>query len=127
MKKALVVDDSVIARTVMTKLLSRYAVDIFEATNGRDAMQLLYDNPDIELIFLDWEMPEMSGIKFLHQIREDARTKEVKVVMVTNHNELEDVKIALEENVDEYIMLPITPQILQEKLAILEVYPIESV
>ena len=124
--KSLVVDDSWITRKVMSKLLERFGIEALEADDGANALTILNDNPEIEIIFLDWNMPLMTGIEFLQRVKNDDRYKMLKVVMVTGNTEMSFVVSAIAEGVDEYIMLPIDKNILEEKLALLGVFPLAS-
>ena len=121
--KALVVDDSWITRKVICKMLTRFGIDSYEAANGSQALETLNSNSDIKIAFVDWNMPVMTGIEFLNQAKKDSRFDSIKIVMVTGNNEMDHVKSALNSGVDEYIMLPLTKEILQEKLALLNIHP----
>ena len=104
-------------------MLTRFGIDSYEAANGSQALETLNSNSDIKIAFVDWNMPVMTGIEFLNQAKKDSRFDSIKIVMVTGNNEMDHVKSALNSGVDEYIMLPLTKEILQEKLALLNIHP----
>jgi two-component system chemotaxis response regulator CheY len=124
MKKILVVDDSPVTRVVIAKMLQRFGFETMQAENGLDALNVLVKNEDIEIVLLDWNMPTMNGIEFLRSARNDKKQTDLKVIMVTTQNEMEYVITALNEGIDEYIMLPLTSDILRDKLALLGIYPL---
>ncbi len=118
--KVLIVDDSGPIRKVMAKMLERMGFEILEAENGKAALAQLEQHPDIGLLMLDWNMPEMNGIELIEAVNEkrpaDARPK---IVMVTTENEMGKIEKAMTKGANEYIMKPFTEEILTEKLAML--------
>ena len=84
----MIVDDSKIMRsTVKTVFLEMgHAAPMFnfvEAKDGEEALELLEAHV-IDLILLDWNMPKLSGIDFLKQVRNMERYKELPIIMVTS-------------------------------------------
>lgn len=76
-KKVMIVDDSVMMRTVIKNLVAsdpRLTVVAF-ASNGKEALNELSTNSDLDLILLDIEMPEMDGLEFLRHARLRCRAK----------------------------------------------------
>ena len=72
-KKLLVVDDSLIARMAITKMLSGKVASITEATNGSEVLQLLDDN-NFNLLLIDLEMPVKNGFETIFEIRKNKKT-----------------------------------------------------
>ncbi|MBI9074356.1 MAG: diguanylate cyclase [Desulfatibacillum sp.] len=67
--KILVVDDSRLYRQTVVDLLKVRHYDIYEATNGKEALQVLAEHPDIRMVITDYYMPEMDGIQLTNEIR----------------------------------------------------------
>jgi diguanylate cyclase (GGDEF)-like protein len=67
--KALAVDDSATARRYLVDLLQLYQFQTLEATNGKQALDLLHEHPDIRLVVTDYRMPVMDGIDMIKQMR----------------------------------------------------------
>ena len=65
----LVVDDSKVARHHVMNLLNGYQFRVLEATNGKEALKIIEDNPSVRLVITDYNMPEMDGIEMLKRIR----------------------------------------------------------
>ena len=83
-KRVLVVDDSAVNRTVLKALLSRCGVsDVVMAANGREALEKLGGDPEIDLVFSDLWMPEMDGYGLVRAIRGEAKFSELTVYLVT--------------------------------------------
>lgn len=117
--RALIVDDSTAIRCYLRKILTPCGFEVFEARNGREGLERLREQPGIELVLLDWNMPVMNGIDLLQQIRSDPGLSGVCVMMVTTENDLKEISQALELGANEYLMKPFTPNMISDKLALL--------
>jgi diguanylate cyclase (GGDEF)-like protein/PAS domain S-box-containing protein len=104
--RVLIVDDNEMNRDMLARRLERkgYLVDI--AANARELMERVKrDSPD--LILLDIEMPEISGLEGLQKIREIYTPIELPVIMVTARNQSEDIVKALALGANDYLTKPI--------------------
>jgi len=117
--RALVVDDSAVIRTVLTRILTGLGFDVVQAIHGKDALEKLESGGCPDLALVDWNMPEMNGYEFIRSVRADERWREMPLMMVTTETEMEQVVRALAAGANEYLMKPFTPEMVQEKLAIL--------
>ena len=118
MKTVLVVDDSRIMRNIVKNTFSEMKIpcQFLEAANGKEALQMLQNNP-INLILLDWNMPELSGIDFLKQVRAMDQYKSLPIIMVTSESAKYNVIEALKMVATDYINKPINGKIFLEKLS----------
>jgi len=116
MKFCLVVDDSKVVRMVARKILESLNFEIEEAADGKAAMDVCNSRmPDA--ILLDWNMPVMSGIDFLRQLRSlDGGDKPV-VVFCTTENDVQHIQEAINAGANEYIMKPFDSDIIQAKFS----------
>ncbi|HVP63567.1 MAG TPA: response regulator [candidate division Zixibacteria bacterium] len=117
--RALVVDDSSTMRAVLRIILRRKAFEVHEAKNGAEAMRTLEAIGPVDLMLLDWNMPEMNGFELLSCIRRDSRHTNTKIMMVTTETALDEMSRALEAGANEYIMKPFTPDAVDDKLRML--------
>jgi two-component system chemotaxis response regulator CheY len=117
--RALVVDDSAVIRTVLTRILAGLGFEVVSAVNGKEALEKLELGKRPDLTMVDWNMPEMNGYEFIRAVRSDARWRDMPIMMVTTETEMEQVVRALAAGANEYLMKPFTPEMVQEKLAIL--------
>ncbi len=102
---ALVVDDSITVRRVTQRLLERNGMRVLTARDGMDAVGLLQDHvPDI--ILLDIEMPRMDGYEVAAHVRNDARLKDVPIIMITSRAGEKHRARAIELGVDDYLGKP---------------------
>ncbi len=118
--KVLIVDDSGAIRKIMGKMLKGMGFEVIEACHGKEALVQLEKHPDIELLTVDWNMPEMNGIELLEAMKakQDSGPRPT-IVMVSTENEKDKIVSAMTKGANEYIMKPFTEEILTEKLAFL--------
>lgn len=117
--RALVVDDSRAMRSLLKGMLKSLGFEVFEASNGVDALEKLREVGALELALLDWNMPEMNGYQLLRYVRANADFASMRVMMVTTETEMSQVVKALEAGANEYMMKPFTPDTIREKLQVL--------
>lgn len=121
--RALVVDDSRVMRSMLRRSLEKHGFDVVEAENGRDALErlTLIRIPDLALV--DWNMPEMTGIELVAELRRDPNYDAMLVMMVTTETEPEQVQRAMDAGANEYVMKPFSKEVLDDKLALLGFVP----
>ena len=120
MSRALVVDDSRAMRMILCKMLIESGYDVFQAPNGKEALQRMdLDGGSFQLVTVDWNMPELSGLEFVRAVRARPEFAGVRLLMVTTETEMEQMARALEAGVDEYLMKPFTPDAVRDKLRLL--------
>jgi two-component system chemotaxis response regulator CheY len=117
--KALVIDDSRAMRTIIGQILKSIGYEVADAGNGREGLQRVSEVGPLNLILVDWNMPEMNGLDFVKSVRLDASFADLPLMMVTTENEMSQVVIALSAGANEYLMKPFTKEMLIEKLDIL--------
>lgn len=114
MKSCLVVDDSKVVRMVARKILEGLQFDINEAEDGQQALdQCRIKLPDV--VLLDWNMPVMSGIEFLKELRAIPDIDQPVVVFCTTENDMNHIELAIEAGANEYIMKPFDSEIIESK------------
>lgn len=116
MKSCLVVDDSKVIRMVARKILEDLHFSIEEAADGKQALEACSAKmPDA--ILLDWNMPVMSGIEFLRELRKKKDGNRPVVVFCTTENDMSHIKEAIGAGANEYIMKPFDSDIIQAKFS----------
>ncbi|MCL2066326.1 MAG: response regulator [Treponema sp.] len=118
MKTVLVVDDSIIMRDIVKNILMELKIQcqFLEASNGKKALQLLETNK-INIVFLDWNMPEMDGLEFLKKVRAMPDYEQLPIVMVTSEAAKYDMVEALHCGATDYIVKPLESKVFLEKLS----------
>ena len=107
--KILVVDDESRMRKLVRDFLVKKGFTVVEAADGVEAVDLFFEEKDIDLIILDVMMPRMDGWQVVKEIREYSR---VPIIMLTARGEERDELAGFELGVDEYISKPFSPKIL---------------
>ena len=108
-KKILVVDDEPLIRKLVTDFLKKEGYSIVEAEDGRKAMNLFFEEEDIDLIILDVMLPVYDGFTVCREIRKKSK---VPIIMLTARGEEFDEIFGLDIGADEYISKPFSPNIL---------------
>lgn len=115
MKTCLIVDDSRVVRKVARQIFEALGFACTEAEDGKQALDAcLKSLPDV--ILLDWNMPVMSGIEFLRELRKLADGQKPIVVFCTTENDMKHIQEALSSGANEYIMKPFDADIVRSKL-----------
>jgi two-component system chemotaxis response regulator CheY len=99
--RALVVDDSAAMRAILRIVLKRQGFEVLEAKQGHDALSVLLESEHIDLILIDWNMPEMNGFELLQRVRRDPDYDCTRIMMVTTETSLDQMSIALLEGANE--------------------------
>ncbi len=119
MTKVLLVDDSAVMRKIIQRNIKETGliVDEFvEAGDGNQALDKVNANGDLDLILLDWNMPNMSGIEFVKTLRSLNLDRRIPVVMVTTEGSDAKVSEAKESGADGYLTKPFTADQLRDTL-----------
>ncbi len=109
MTNVLVVDDEPDIREVIRFALEGAGFSVIEAGHADEARKLMAsDNPD--LLLLDWMLPGRSGLELAQQIKQNANTRSIPIIMVSAKGEEEDRIKGLDTGVDDYIAKPFSPR-----------------
>jgi len=115
---AMVVDDSGIMRKMVMRSLKEADLANFtftEASDGVDALEK-FDSKVIDMLFVDWNMPNMNGVDLIRKIRATEK-HHTPVVMITTESTMGKMDEAMDQvNVDKYIAKPFTAEGLQKRL-----------
>jgi two-component system, chemotaxis family, chemotaxis protein CheY len=119
--RALVVDDSRFVRLIVSDALRELGMEVVEAADGVAALAQLERFPDVSLMLLDWNMPEMDGLELLHKVRSQRCYDGLRILMVTAEGEGAQVTRALNAGANEYLMKPFSKEVLVAKLNLMDV------
>ena len=112
--RVLVADDSSTMRKIILRSLQAVGVtDIAEAADGAEAVAM-FKPGEFDMVLTDWNMPGLTGLEVLQQIR--AIDPKVPVIMVTTEAEKSRVLQAIQAGVTDYLVKPFTADTLREKL-----------
>jgi two-component system, chemotaxis family, sensor histidine kinase and response regulator PixL len=105
-KRVLIVDDSITIRQTLAETLKAAGYEVLQAQDGLDAIAQLQQNPPIQLITCDVEMPRLNGFEFLMRYRQDASLPQVPVVMLTSRTSEKHRQLALQLGATAYMTKP---------------------
>ena len=109
----LVVDDSLIVRTVLQNTLKTHphsdSFTFFNAENGEIALNLLLQK-HIDIVFLDWHMPVMTGEELVYKLRENKKFDKLRIIMATTEGGKDAVVKMAKKGVNGYLVKPFEDQ-----------------
>jgi PleD family two-component response regulator len=104
--KILVVDDSKASQTKVCDLLKLHQYVVIRAGNGAEALKRIQENPDIDLVITDYEMPVMDGFALTHKIREKHDKSEIAIIGLSSHGEHEISVRFLKNGANDFLSKP---------------------
>ncbi len=114
--RVLIVDDLFTMRAIIRDTLHQLEImGIDEANNGLTAL-VKVRRTKYDVILLDWNMPKMSGLQVLEEIRSNKKTKDVPIIMLTADASESHIMAAIQAGVNDYIIKPFTAKVLEEKI-----------
>ena len=109
MKKILVVEDDELLVKVLERLLMVSCFDVWSATDGESALELVRDaRPDV--VILDGRLPGMHGFELLRRLKELPELEHIPVIFLTAQDLEEDIVRALSMGATDYIVKPFKPK-----------------
>jgi len=114
-RKILVVEDETAIRDMLVFNLGRAGYEVLGAGNASEARNAIANRqPDV--ILMDWMLPDVSGLELTRQLKRDAQTREIPVIMVTARGQEDDRVAGLEGGADDYITKPFSSRELQARI-----------
>jgi two-component system chemotaxis response regulator CheY len=118
--KILVVDDMEQMRVLVVKMLKSLGFEkITMAKDGKEALDVLAETKDSEqfdLLLSDWNMPFVSGIDLLREVKHNPQYYDLPFIMMTTESEKDKVLDAIALGINNYIFKPITAEELELKI-----------
>jgi two-component system, chemotaxis family, chemotaxis protein CheY len=119
MMRALIIDDSLSMRMYIASMIEDQGFETEMACDGQDALRKLKATDSkggFDVATVDWDMPVMDGPSFVAAVRADAKYRDMKLLMLTARQHMDEVVKALAIGADDYLMKPVTPEMLEEKI-----------
>lgn len=105
-RKVMVVDDSCSSRQLISSLLQRQYLNVLQAVNGVEALELMEKHDDVCLIITDYNMPKMDGMSLTTKVRELYSRNELAIIGIsTNGNDIVSIKL-LKSGANDFIVRP---------------------
>ncbi|HXH19173.1 MAG TPA: response regulator [Chitinophagales bacterium] len=110
----LIVDDDPMIHRMLDFAFRSDGISIVSKLNGADAKEFLEKNHrDVSVLVLDWEMPGITGLELLRQLKKDERFKDIPAVMLTSHAEKGEIQQGIDAGAYYYITKPFNKEFLK--------------
>ncbi|WP_144281721.1 response regulator [Chryseobacterium echinoideorum] len=122
-KKILITDDD--ARNIfsLTKALEKYKVEVVVAMDGRQALQQIKENQDVDVVLMDMMMPEMDGYETIREIRKMPKFTKLPIIAITAKSMIGEREKCITAGASDYISKPVD---IDQLLSLLRVWLYES-
>jgi CheY-like chemotaxis protein len=115
-KKVLLVDDDIRNIFAMTSVLERFKMNVVSAENGKDAIKILTQQRDIDIVLMDIMLPMMDGYTTIRAIRQIGEFKELPIVAVTAKAMKGDREKCIAAGASDYVCKPVEAEQLRSTL-----------
>jgi CheY-like chemotaxis protein len=109
-KKVLIVDDDMRNIFALSTVLEEHDMHIASADNGRDAIRILRDDPNVDIVLMDIMMPEMDGMETMREIRKVPELKKLPILALTAKAMKGDREKCIEAGAWDYLSKPVDSQ-----------------
>jgi len=106
-KTVLIADDDVRNIFSLTKALEQHKMKVLAATDGKEALQVLKDNPGVDVVLMDMMMPEMDGYESTKEIRKNPSYRNLPILAVTAKAMMGDREKCIAAGASDYISKPV--------------------
>jgi len=114
-QRILIVDDAKLNRDILKEILGE-TYNYLEAENGNQAIQMIGDNPGIDLMLLDINMPQMNGFEVLKLMKQGQCLDEIPVIMISSEDAVDTMRKAYELGITDYITRPFDSVIVKKRV-----------
>ena len=114
-QRVLIVDDAKLNRDILKEILGEN-YNYLEAENGNQAIQMIGDNPGIDLMLLDINMPQMNGFEVLKLMKQSQCLDETPVIMISSEDAADTMRKAYELGITDYITRPFDSVIVKKRV-----------
>lgn len=104
--KILIAEDDGITRRILKSAVQQEGYEAIWAADGCEALRLINEQSNIDMVLLDWLMPGIEGVELLRRIKNRQNSPYIYSIMLSAKNASEDVVYGLEEGADDYITKP---------------------
>ena len=105
--KILIVDDEKLIRDVIKEYCLKEKYSVLEASNGEEAINIIRDNNDIDIIIMDIMMPKMDGYTAIKEIKQ---IKDIPCIVLSARSEEYDKLTGFNIGIDDYVTKPFSPK-----------------
>lgn len=121
--RVLILDDSRAMRMILRRIMDSAGFEVVEGADGQQGLDALSRGPLPDVALVDWNMPGLDGLSFVHAARDNPDYRPMTLMMVTTESEHDQVVRALAAGAHEYIIKPFTADAVIDKLDLLGLLP----
>jgi two-component system cell cycle response regulator len=114
--RVLVADDDAMFRRILQTWLEGWGYQVTVADNGSKAWSILQKEPPVQILLLDWIMPDVTGVDICRRVREQNRAPYQYVLLATANDAKQDLVRGMEAGADDYLTKPFDKRELQARL-----------
>jgi CheY-like chemotaxis protein len=114
----LLADDDARSAFALASVLERNGVEVLFAENGREALETLHANPEVDLVLMDVMMPELDGYETMRLIRAENRFAELPIISLTAKAMKGDREKSIESGASDYLTKPVDPEQVMTRLQV---------
>jgi signal transduction histidine kinase/CheY-like chemotaxis protein/CHASE3 domain sensor protein len=122
-KTILIADDDVRNIFSLSKILEQYKITVLTATDGKEALKCLHENPQIDAVLMDMMMPELDGYETTSAIRKIPKYKYLPILAITAKAMMGDREKCIEAGASDYISKPVD---MDQLISLLRVWMYEN-
>ena len=123
-KKILITDDDVRNIFSLTKALEKHQMNVYTAIDGKEALRILEEQPDIDVVLMDIMMPEMDGYETMKRIRSNPKYRNLPMIAVTAKAMTGDREKCIKAGASDYISKPVD---IDQLLSLLRVWLYDNI
>lgn len=114
--KVVVIDDSVFTRDILTRRLEAMGINVTAYESGVEGLEYVRTN-GADLVLLDVVIPDISGLEILKQLKNDPKTEDIAIIMVSSLSEVQTIVNCIDAGAEDYLPSPFNPSILKARVA----------
>lgn len=123
---ALVIDDTRTMRLLLRSVLQKLGFQVSEAGNGLEGLERLRSSEGVDVVLVDWQMPEMDGLEFVSSVRSSGTYAGLRMVVVTGETSPDFVERVVAAGADTWLNKPFTPEGVRQRLGAIGMLPVSS-
>ncbi|WP_345993464.1 diguanylate cyclase [Sulfurimonas sp. HSL-1716] len=108
--KVLIVDDSLVFRNQLQKMVKNLFFNVYTVAHGEEALGMLQTHPDIKIVLTDYNMPVMNGLELTKEIRKTHSKNELSIIALSSNQDDEITALFLKNGANDYIYKPFSKE-----------------
>jgi CheY-like chemotaxis protein len=116
MKTILIVEDEQMTRRLITQIIRSLGYQPLQASNAEVALIILKDNPDVDAILTDFQMPGMNGLEFIQQVRQMTELKRMPILVFSAYIKISEIHRIFDSGADGFLPKPVSKNDIAEAL-----------